>query len=160
MDDDNRREHRSIEERLEDIENLLLRLLTQEEDMAANQSAEAQALQAAIDALNAEIADTSTVDDEIVAEIKTLQESLAKVEPVSPEQVNAVTAATTSLAALTAKLKGTVPIAPVPPVEPAPPVETPPVEATTPPAEPAPGEAEPVPGEATPPAQGGTTPTQ
>jgi hypothetical protein len=105
--------HRTIECRLEAVEGLLreaiedlLRLLDQEERMSSQQSAEVTAMNEAITALDAELADVSSVDSEVAADLTAINEAVGKIGPVSPEQVNAVTAVTGSLASLTAKLKG------------------------------------------------------
>jgi hypothetical protein len=84
-------------------------LTRKEELMAAEQSAEAQALEDAIGALNAELDETEAVDTAILAEVEGLKEALGKVQPVTPEQVNAVMAATSRLTSLTQRLKGVEP---------------------------------------------------
>ena len=91
-------------DRLDCIEAKLDQLISKEESMAAEQSAEAKALDEAIAGLDTELQDVGS-HGEIVTDLEGVQTALSKVNPVSPEQVNAVTAATSSLASLTAKLK-------------------------------------------------------
>jgi hypothetical protein len=105
---------RTIGRSLENIEAILLgisdqlaELITQEVEMAAEQSAEAKALDDAVAGLQAELADVGTVDGEVVVDLEGVQTAISKVNPTTVEQVNAVTAATSSLASLTSKLKAT-----------------------------------------------------
>lgn len=95
----------NIEAVLIGIHELLVEVLSQEETMAAEESAEAKALTQATEALAAEVAETGTVDAEIAADLAAAREQLAKIAPVSVEQVNAVAAVTTTLTGLTQKLK-------------------------------------------------------
>lgn len=94
-----------FETRMNRLEQLLCQLLDKEETMAANESAESVALNEAITGLQAELADVGSVDAEVVTDLEGIGAALGKVGPTTPEQVNAITAATTSLAALTSKLK-------------------------------------------------------
>lgn len=84
---------------------LLEEIRDQEVVMAANQSAEAQALQTAIDGLNAELANTEALDKELIADLVVIPELLERIQPSTVEQVNAVAAVTTQLQSLSAKLK-------------------------------------------------------
>lgn len=87
------------------IEQLLERLLQKENEMAANESSESAALDAAIAALNTELDDVSTVDGEVAADLAALPGIFAAFSPTTVEQVNAVTAATERVASITAALK-------------------------------------------------------
>lgn len=118
--------------RLEDIACKLDRLLRQEELMAAADSSEAQALDAALTALQTEVAG---LDAEIHAEalpaLEAIPELLKQFNPVTIEQVNAVTAVAEHVKTVTAALAGAAGPAreaeagaTAPPVEP--PVEPPP----------------------------------
>lgn len=74
--------------------------------MAGAVSSEQQALEAATAALNAEVEDLSSVDGEVAADLAKLPGLLQAIGPVSPSQVNAITAATETIKSLTSKLKG------------------------------------------------------
>jgi ABC-type transporter Mla subunit MlaD len=118
----------NIEALLIGIHDLLVEVLSQEENMAAEESAEAKALNDATAALAAEVAEVGSVDAEVAADLQTAHEQLQKVAPVSVEQVNAVAAVTTTLTGLTQKLKaaaaGGAPAAPAAPAEAASPTAT------------------------------------
>lgn len=89
-------------ERLADAVEVVPALIEQEIGMAA---AENEALDNALAGLNTELADVAAVDNELVADLVVLPELLGKINPTTPEQVNAVAAVTTQLQSLTAKVK-------------------------------------------------------
>lgn len=88
------------------IERLLMRLLTTEERMSANQTSEAQALEDALAALNTELGDVEGVDDSIAEDVQALPAIFASFNPTTVEQVNAVTAATARVTSIVERLKG------------------------------------------------------